>query len=55
MRSSTKDQAEGRFHQMKGKLKPEVQIKEKETKNGNDTDRYFNTRLGRRNTHLAPQ
>jgi hypothetical protein len=24
-------------------------------KNGNDTDRYFDTRLSRRNTHLASQ
>jgi uncharacterized protein YjbJ (UPF0337 family) len=24
-------------------------------KNGNGTDRYFDTRLSRRNTHLAPQ
>jgi uncharacterized protein YjbJ (UPF0337 family) len=35
--------------------KPAVQLTEKETRNGHDTDRYFNTRLGRRNTHLAPQ
>jgi len=35
--------------------KPEVQITYKRTKNGNDTDRYFDTRLSRRNTHMAPQ
>jgi uncharacterized protein YjbJ (UPF0337 family) len=35
--------------------KPEVQITHKRTKNGNDTDRYFDTRLSRRNTHMAPQ
>jgi uncharacterized protein YjbJ (UPF0337 family) len=33
----------------------EGQIAEKEGKNGNNTDRYFDTRLSRRNTHLAPQ
>jgi uncharacterized protein YjbJ (UPF0337 family) len=35
--------------------KPEVQITKKRTKNGNDTDCYFDTRLSRRNTHMAPQ
>jgi uncharacterized protein YjbJ (UPF0337 family) len=35
--------------------KPQVQITQKRTKNGNDTDRYFDTRLSRRNTHMAPQ
>jgi uncharacterized protein YjbJ (UPF0337 family) len=31
------------------------QMTGKDEKHGNDTDRYFDTRLGRRNTHLAPQ
>ena len=35
--------------------KQESQIKEKEEKHGYDTDRYFDTRLSRRNTHLASQ
>ena len=35
--------------------KQESQITGKEKKHGHDTDRYFNTRLGRRNTHLASQ
>jgi uncharacterized protein YjbJ (UPF0337 family) len=35
--------------------KQETQTTEKETKNGNDTDRYFDSRFGRRNPHLAPQ
>jgi uncharacterized protein YjbJ (UPF0337 family) len=33
----------------------ERQIARKAEKHGNDTDRYFDTRLSRRNTHLAPQ
>jgi len=33
----------------------ESQIAGKEEKHGNNTDRYFDTRLSRRNTHLAPQ
>jgi uncharacterized protein YjbJ (UPF0337 family) len=36
-------------------MKQESQITGKEKKHGNDTDRYFDTRLSRRNTHLAPQ
>jgi uncharacterized protein YjbJ (UPF0337 family) len=35
--------------------KQESQIKGKEEKHGNNTDRYFDSRLSRRNTHLAPQ
>jgi uncharacterized protein YjbJ (UPF0337 family) len=35
--------------------KQESQLKGKEEKHGNNTDRYFDTRLSRRNTHLAPQ
>ena len=35
--------------------KQESQITEKEEKHGYDTDRYFDTRLSRRNTHMAPQ
>jgi len=35
--------------------KPEVQITQKRTKNGNDTGSYFDTRLSRRNTQMAPQ
>jgi uncharacterized protein YjbJ (UPF0337 family) len=35
--------------------KQESQIARKAEKHGNDTDRYFDTRLSRRNTHLAPQ
>ena len=34
--------------------KQENQITEKEKKYGYDTDRYFNSRLSRRYTHLAP-
>lgn len=33
----------------------ERQISRKEEKHGYDTDRYFDTRLSRRNTHMAPQ
>jgi uncharacterized protein YjbJ (UPF0337 family) len=33
----------------------ERQISRKAEKHGYDTDRYFDTRLSRRNTHLAPQ
>jgi uncharacterized protein YjbJ (UPF0337 family) len=33
----------------------ERQISRKVEKHGYDTDRYFDTRLSRRNTHLAPQ
>ena len=35
--------------------KQESQITGKEKKHGHDTDRYFDTRLSRRNTHLASQ
>lgn len=35
--------------------KQERQITGKEEKHGYDTDRYFDTRLSRRNTDLAPQ
>jgi uncharacterized protein YjbJ (UPF0337 family) len=35
--------------------KQETQTTEKEIKNGNDPDYYFDSRLGRRNTYLAPQ
>jgi uncharacterized protein YjbJ (UPF0337 family) len=35
--------------------KQESQITGKDEKHGNDTDRYFDTRLSRRNTHLASQ
>ena len=37
-----------------GKIQ-ESQITGKEEKHGYDTDRYFDTRLSRRNTHMAPQ
>ena len=33
----------------------ERQIVRKAEKHGYDTDRYFDTRLSRRNTHMAPQ
>ena len=33
----------------------ERQIARKAEKHGYDTDRYFDTRLSRRNTHMAPQ
>ena len=33
----------------------ESQMTRKEEKHGYDTDRYFDTRLSRRNTHMAPQ
>ena len=33
----------------------ERQIARKAEKHGYDTDRYFDTHLGRRNTHVAPQ
>ena len=33
----------------------EIQITEKETKHGYDTDRYSYSRLSRRTAHLAPQ
>jgi hypothetical protein len=36
-------------------IKQENQITGKEGKNGYDTDRYFDPRLSRRNTHLAIQ
>ena len=35
--------------------KQESQIKETEEKHGDDTDRYFDTRLSRRTAHLASQ
>ena len=35
--------------------KQESQITERENKHGYDTDRYFDSRLSRRNTHMAPQ
>ena len=35
--------------------KQESQITGREEKHRHDTDRYFDTRLSRRNTHLAPQ
>ena len=35
--------------------KQESQITGKDEKHGHDTDRYFDTRLSRRNTHLASQ
>lgn len=35
--------------------KQKSRISEKEKKHGNDTDLYFDSRLSRRNTHLAPQ
>jgi len=35
--------------------KQESQITGKDKKHGHDTDRYFDTRLSRRNTHLASQ
>ncbi|MDO8723451.1 MAG: CsbD family protein [Syntrophales bacterium] len=35
--------------------KQESKITGKDEKHGNDTDRYFNSRLSRRNTHLASQ
>jgi uncharacterized protein YjbJ (UPF0337 family) len=35
--------------------KQEIQITEKEKKHGYNTDRYFDSRLSRRNTHLAIQ
>jgi len=36
-------------------MKQESQITGKDEKHGHDTARYFDTRLSRRNTHLAPQ
>ena len=33
----------------------EMQIAGKAEEHGDDTDRYFDSRLSRRNTHLAPQ
>jgi uncharacterized protein YjbJ (UPF0337 family) len=44
-----------RYGQPLFSMKQESQITGKEEKHGNDTDRYFDTRLSRRNTHLAPQ
>jgi uncharacterized protein YjbJ (UPF0337 family) len=44
-----------RYGQSLSGKKQQIRIIEKEKKHGNDTDRYFDTRLSRRNTHLAPQ
>jgi uncharacterized protein YjbJ (UPF0337 family) len=43
-----------RYGQLFSGKKQKSRITEKEKKHGNDTDPYFDSRLSRRNTHLAP-
>lgn len=44
-----------RYGQLPLAKKQDSQLTGKDKKHGHDTDRYFDTRLSRRNTHLAPQ
>jgi uncharacterized protein YjbJ (UPF0337 family) len=44
-----------RYGQLFSGKKQKSRITEKEKKHGNDTDLYFDSRLSRRNTHLALQ
>jgi uncharacterized protein YjbJ (UPF0337 family) len=44
-----------RYGQLSLAKKQDSQLTGKDKKHGHDTDRYFDTRLSRRNTHLAPQ